>query len=167
MNGAYFKEKIVGLFKEIRKEHEVDSRMLCENGAICYMNGNDSTEFDWQANERLCEFMIFWKISEVGFIKVFVNKNGKAEWYVYNDGAWSPKASGSVQLVSEDEALTFAALMVVIADNKFLWDKNIDDLGWDVDTSSPLVHDYVCALGYDPDEEEEWWNEEYEDEESV
>ena len=164
MKATYFKEKIESLIADVRKQYPVDDDKLCDGGKIYYMNGNDSTEFDWSCNDRLCEFMVFWKESEVGFIKVFVYKSGKAEWYVYDDGAWKPKSEGRVQLVTEDEALTFAALMVVISDNKFLWDSKIDDLDWRIDTRSPSVHNYVCAMQYEPEEEDEWWLDDGDDE---
>lgn len=165
MNATYFKEKIEALFADVRKKYPVDDEKLCDGGKIYYMNGNDSTEFDWSVNDCLCEFMVFWKTSEVGYIKVSVNKSGVANWYVYDDGAWKPKASGNIQLVTEYEALTFAATMVVISDNKFLWDSKIDDLDWRIDTRSPIIHNYICAMQYDPEEEDEWWLDESDEDE--
>ena len=70
---------------------EVKAEELCDNGAIYYMNGNDGTAFDWSCNDRLCEFYKFYKSTEYGFIKVFVNKNGYLDGYLYKD---SGKANG-------------------------------------------------------------------------
>lgn len=37
-----------------------------------YMNGNDGSLFDWQANDRTCEFSRFYKSNQMGAIKVYV-----------------------------------------------------------------------------------------------
>ena len=66
---------------------EVKAEELCENGAVYYMNGNDGTQFDWSWNDNLCEFYKFYKSTEYGFIKVYVNKNGYLSGYLYkNEG---------------------------------------------------------------------------------
>ena len=62
MNGLEFKREIERIFKVARKMYpSITDDMLCNNGAIYYMNGNDSTEFDWNMNDRLCEFFVFHK----------------------------------------------------------------------------------------------------------
>ena len=58
--------QIVGIVNEIRKEYPVIGNEL--DGKIYYMNGNDGTDFDWEANDRLCEFMVFHE-NEYGYIK--------------------------------------------------------------------------------------------------
>ncbi len=47
----YIKSSIRDRFSEI-----TDS-MLIENGTIFYMNGNDGTNFDFDMNDRTCEFV--------------------------------------------------------------------------------------------------------------
>ena len=75
MNGYEFKREIERIFKVARNMcPNVTDEMLYTNGAIHYMNGNDSTPFDWNCNNRLCEFFIFHK-NEMGFIKAFVNSD--------------------------------------------------------------------------------------------
>lgn len=64
---------------------EIKAEELCENGAVYYMNGNDGTPFDWVFNDRLCEFYKFYKSTEYGFIKVFVDKSGYMRGYLYKD----------------------------------------------------------------------------------
>ena len=67
MNGYEFKREIERIFKVARNMcPNVTDEMLYTNGAIHYMNGNDSTPFDWNCNNRLCEFLIFHK-NEMGF----------------------------------------------------------------------------------------------------
>ena len=86
MNGYEFKREIEQIFKVARNMYpNVTDEMLDANGAIHYMNGNDSTPFDWNCNNRLCEFFIFHK-NGVGFIKANVNSNNKGEnWYWTDD----------------------------------------------------------------------------------
>ena len=74
MNGYEFKREIERIFKVARSMcPNITDDMLDSNGAIYYMNGNDSTPFDWNCNNRLCEFYVFHK-NEIGFIKAFVWK---------------------------------------------------------------------------------------------
>ena len=74
MNGRIIVNKVIEYIKKAREMFpEVTDDMLCGNGAIYYMNGNDGTEFDWEMNGRCCEFYLFYKETEMGFLKVFVN----------------------------------------------------------------------------------------------
>lgn len=63
MNGYEFKREIERIFKVARNMYpNVTDDMLDTNGAIYYMNGNDSTPFDWNCNNRLCEFLFSIKM---------------------------------------------------------------------------------------------------------
>ena len=133
MNGTEFKREIERIFSTARAMcPNITDDMLDTNGAIYYMNGNDGTPFDWDCNDRLCEFYIFHK-NEKGFIKAFVDRDNTVDIYIYEDGGWSPthKFSETLQNV---KAYSFAKLMNYIADEECLWDKPIDELDWDVDT---------------------------------
>ena len=133
MNGLEFKREIERIFKVARKMcPNITNDMLYNNGAIYYMNGNDGTEFDWNMNNRLCEFLVFHK-NEMGFIKAFVNMDNSINMYIYEDGGMKP----TYEFIEEMEGLkpgSFANLMNYIADEEDLWDNPIDDLDWDVDT---------------------------------
>ena len=62
MNGYEFKREIERIFRVARNMcPNITDAMLDANGAIHYMNSNDSTFFDWNCNNRLCEFFIFYK----------------------------------------------------------------------------------------------------------
>ena len=41
------------------KKYMIDKDSLEDHGTIFYMNGNDSTLFDFEMNDRLCEFGVF------------------------------------------------------------------------------------------------------------
>lgn len=82
-------DKIRDYFMEARKlMPEITDDMLCDEGdgeKIYYMNGNDGTSFDWFCNNRLCEFLMFYKSTEMGFIKVFVNSDDTITGYMYKE----------------------------------------------------------------------------------
>ena len=111
---------------------DITDDMLDTDGAIYYMNGNDSTSFDWYCNGRLCEFYMFHK-NECGFIKALVNADNTINVYVYEDGRISPTHSFTEKLETGLNAEDFAKIMNHIADERQLWDKPIDQLDWDVD----------------------------------
>lgn len=146
MNGLEFKREIERIFKVARKMYpSITDDMLCNNGAIYYMNGNDSTEFDWNMNDRLCEFFVFHK-NGYGFIKACVNKDNSIDMYIFEDGGMKP----TYKFTEEMEGLkssSFANLMNYIADDEDLWDRPIDELDWDIDTME-------C---YDISDEEEYY----------
>ena len=146
MNGLEFKREIERIFKVARKMYpSITDDMLCNNGAIYYMNGNDSTEFDWNMNDRLCEFFVFHK-NGYGFIKACVNKDNSIDMYIFEDGGIKP----TYKFTEEMEGLkssSFANLMNYIADDEDLWDRPIDELDWDIDTME-------C---YDISDEEEYY----------
>lgn len=133
MNGYEFKREIERIFKVARKIcPNITDDMLDNDGAIYYMNGNDSTKFDWYCNDRLCEFYVFHK-NEIGFIKAFVNKDNSINVYIYEDAGMKP----TYKFTEEMEGLkasSFAKLMNYIADEEDLWNQPIDKFDWDVDT---------------------------------
>ena len=110
MNGLEFKREIERIFKVARKMcPNITNDMLYNNGAIYYMNGNDGTEFDWNMNNRLCEFLVFHK-NEMGFIKAFVNMDNSIDMYIFEDGGMKP----TYKFTEEMEGLkssSFANLM--------------------------------------------------------
>lgn len=80
MNGYEFKREIERIFKVARNIMcpNVTDEMLDTNGAIHYMNGNDGTPFDWNCNNRLCEFILFHK-NGIGFIKAYVDSDNTVD----------------------------------------------------------------------------------------
>ena len=150
MNGYEFKRKIERIFKVARSMcPNITDDMLDSDGAIYYMNGNDSTPFDWNCNNRLCEFYVYHK-NEIGFIKAFVNSDNTISMYIYEDAGMSPTYKFKEEMENLD-ASSFANLMNYIADDNNLWDKPIDELDWDVDT----MECYDISEN-DDDEEEDW-----------
>lgn len=125
----------------------IPNEALDSNGAIIYANGNDSTPFDWQMNDRLCEFMQYWKNTEMGFIKFCINRNGSANIYIYDE--YARDEAGNIiydkqgkpepmyhpidkftreRFIPESTLRTLYRFMVIGADEKKLWDKPISEL---------------------------------------
>lgn len=150
MNGYEFKKEIERIFKVARDMcPNVTDDMLDTNGAIYYMNGNDSTPFDWNCNNRLCEFLIFHK-NEMGFIKVFVDSDNTIDVCIYEtDDAMKPTYKFTEEM-EKVKANSFANLMNYIADDNGLYDKPINELDWDIDTSE------CYDISETEDEEDEW-----------
>ena len=132
MNGYKFKEQIERVINIAREKYpSITNDMLYTNGSIYYMNGNDGTDFDWNCNDRLCEFYVFHK-NEMGFIKVCVNRNNSINVYIYEDGGIEPTYKFKEEL-KELESEDFAIIMNRIADKENLWDQPIDKLDWNID----------------------------------
>lgn len=75
-NGKTLIDKVMKVIEDTRKKYpQITDDMLYGRGAIYYMNGNDGTFFDWTVNDRCCEFFVFYRSTELGFIKLFVNSN--------------------------------------------------------------------------------------------
>lgn len=148
MNGYEYKREIERIFKIARNMcPNITDDMLDANGAIYYMNGNDSTPFDWNCNDRLCEFYVFHK-NEMGFIKAMVNRDNTIDMMIYEDAGMKPTYKFTEDM-DNLEASDFANLMNYITDEEKLWNRPIDTLDWDVDTSE-------CYNIDNSEEDEEW-----------
>lgn len=148
------------IINETRKKFpEVTNDILYDNGAIYYQNGNDGTDFDWKVNDCLCEFMVFYKKSEMGFIKLRVNRNGNIDIYVYNESAYTPKHQETVKnLLYSGDAQDLAATMYIIADKKKLYDTDIEKLDWK--TTPKEIRETIEEILTEHEEEEEYDDEE-------
>lgn len=118
----YIKSSIRDRFSEI-----TDS-MLIENGTIFYMNGNDGTNFDFDMNDRTCEFMSFYKSSNYGFFKVYVTRSGVIDGYAYLEEGHGEAIRLEPKHVGAEEAKEFARALQKYADGLKKWDCNIEDI---------------------------------------
>ena len=114
--------QIVEMVNNIREEYPIIGNEL--DGKIYYMNGNDGTDFDWDCNDRTCEFMVFNE-NEMGYIRLMVNRDNTITIYVYPDGEWNPtyelerKYEGSARALKNYLYRTF--------DMNGLWDESIEE----------------------------------------
>ena len=117
-------EKIKGVFAEIREKYQfITDEDLLENGVIYYMNGNDGTDFDWNANGNTSEFYMYHK-NEIGFIKLYVNKDDTYTAYVYPNGEMKAVETIKGDL-DEGDSLYLAALLYRKADREYIYDDDI------------------------------------------
>ena len=70
-------EKIIDYVDEKIDTFKVDRKSLVDSGGIFYMNGNDGTMFDYEENDRLCEFEVFYSSTNYCFLKMFIASNGE------------------------------------------------------------------------------------------
>lgn len=123
--------EVIKYFEDIRKQYpDITDDMLDTNGAIHYMNGNDGTDFDWEMNDRLCEFYVFHK-NEYGFIKVLVYKSGKMNGYVYLDNGFASAIEVEPRYMYVDDVETLYDAMFYGADYKNIWDEPIDNIDFE------------------------------------
>lgn len=107
---------------------EITDSMLIENGTIFYMNGNDGTNFDFDMNDRTCEFMSFYKSSNYGFFKVYVTRSGLIDGYAYLEEGHGEAIRLEPKHVGAEEAKEFARALQMYADNLKKWDCNIEEI---------------------------------------
>ena len=116
--------QIVGIVNEIRKEYPVIGNEL--DGKIYYMNGNDGTDFDWNANDHTSEFYMYHE-NEIGFIKLYVNNDDTYTAYVYPNGEM--RAVKTIKGDLEDgDSLYLAALLYRKADREYIYDAIIEEI---------------------------------------
>lgn len=138
--------QIVNIINEVREEYPIIGNEL--DGKIYYMNGNDGTAFDWNCNERVCEFMVFHE-NEMGYIKLMVYNDNLITIYVYADGGMYP--TKELERHYYKNPLELANFLYRTFDMNNLWDEPIGDyMDADCDGS---IH---WALLEDEWEEEEW-----------
>lgn len=123
---TYIMKIILEKFNEIARDKRISKADLLENGAIYYMNGNDGTDFDWEANNRTCEFMAFYKSSELGMAKLYVNTDGKIDGYFWNNEGRGEAEYIEAGNVEKEKAEEFKEFLEDNFDYKNKWDNIID-----------------------------------------
>lgn len=141
--------KIVNIINEVREEYPIIGNEL--DGKIYYMNGNDGTAFDWNCNERVCEFMVFHE-NEMGYIKLMVYKDNLITIYVYADGGMHP--TKELERHYDKNPLELANFLYRTFDMNNLWNEPIEDY-MDADCDG-WIHWALLE-----DEEDEWEDEEW------
>ena len=149
--GQQIIEKIKRVFAEIRKKYPlIADEDLHNNGAIFYMNGNDGTDFDWNANDRCCEFYMYHE-NEIGFIKLFVNKEDTYTAYVYPNGEMRAVETIKGDL-NEGDSLYFAALLYRKADREYIYDADINEIDFSYEPDEWELEE----MKNEYDEDDEW-----------
>lgn len=152
-NGLNMLKEIRDYFTEARKRMpEIKDEMILSEGQgelIYYMNGNDGTVFDFFENDRICEFMMFYKSTKCGFIQVFISDQGIINGYMYNEEprlSLMPMIELEPKKISQD-VYDLAALLYTIADKRCLYDAPVNELRFDyVLTNGERGEFYKCGM---------------------
>ena len=143
--------KIKAVFAEIREKYPlITDEDLHSNGAIFYMNGNDGTDFDWNANEHTSEFYMYHE-NEIGFIKLYVNNGDTYTAYVYPNGEMSATETIRGDL-NEGDSLYLAALLYRKADREYIYDEIIDEIDFSYEPDEWELQE----MKNEYDEDNEW-----------
>lgn len=149
--GQQIIEKIKGVFSEIREKYSyITDEDLYSNGAIFYLNGNDGTDFDWNANDHTSEFYMLHE-NEIGFIKLYVNKGDTYTAYVYPNGEMSAVETIKGEL-GKGDSLYLATILYRKADKEYIYDEIIDEIDFSYEPKEWEMRD--MNQEYDEDEEE-------------
>lgn len=119
-------KEVVNFIDEVRAQYP--DAEVCEGAEIGYYNGNDGTSFDWKCNDRLCEFGIGHKTSNLYTFKCFVYKSGKAVIFCYPRGEWETVATVTRELFDDYGAKCLYYHMERSYDDKGNWDCLLKDV---------------------------------------
>ena len=148
--------RILDQIKKIIKENiseylpGVKLNELEENGAVYYMNGKNGTEFDWLVNEHLPNFMVFYNDeNNLGAAKLSIYDDGGILLYIYGDKG--NKVVNEIKTsidVTEEEMFKLAVILKNEADDKRVWDANIDRINTDIEITDDKIAEFQNAKQY-------------------
>lgn len=148
--GQQIIEKIKEVFADIRKKYpQITDTDLLDNGAIYYMNGNDGTDFDWNANQNTSEFYMYHN-NEIGFIKLYVNVGDTYTAYVYPNGEMSAVDTIKGNL-NEGDSLYLATILYHKADKKYIYDEKITEIDFTYEPNGWELSEMNEAYEYNED----------------
>lgn len=97
------------------------------------MNGKNGTIFDWTMNEKLSDFMCFYKDGSCGAIKLRVNKDGSSKVYLYNYGKGQSFIDKELlQAFDKNEVYEVAIILNSVMDRNGVFDGAINDYNSDI-----------------------------------
>lgn len=120
---------------------QVKREDLENNGAVYYMNGKDGTEFDWYVNDKLPPFMVFYNDeANMGAARLLLFCDGAAVLYLYGENGKRLLTEVPLKLdVEEAEVFALAVLLKNAADEKAIWDEDIEVLAADEEPDDSAV----------------------------
>ena len=122
-------QKIVDVLEDARLKYEIEKEELERNGVIIYANGNDGTDFDWDVNNRSCEFGYGVKDGSVWAFKLLVDSSGDGTIYCYPHGEMKPVETIRTVLMDKYEAEELKNIMLETADGNMMWNCTLEELG--------------------------------------
>lgn len=123
---------------------------LEDNGAIFYMNGKNGTEFDWYVNNKISDFMMFYDDEDnMGAVKTTLYNNGSLLTYIYGErGKEVIKEIKSGIDITKEEALSLAVMLRNEADDKRIWDENIEKINTDSKPDNATIEEFLSRAHY-------------------
>ena len=118
---------------------------LEKNGAVFYMNGNNGTEFDWYVNDRLPAFMMFYNDADnLGAAKLMLFPDGNAVLYLYDEKGKRLLKEVSICIeAAEADIAALAAILRNEADDKGIWDADVEDICTDIEPGSDMLREFT------------------------
>lgn len=123
---------------------------LEDNGAVFYMNGKNGTEFDWYVNNKVSNFMMFYNDEDnLGAVKTTLCNNGALMIYVYGEkGKTIVQEIESYLDVTEEDILWIATMLRNEADDKGIWDENIEKIDTDSGPDAYKIEEFLANAQY-------------------
>lgn len=122
----------------------VKSGDLEKDGAIFYMNAQNGTEFDWFINDRFPFFMVFYNDKDnLGAVKLALYNTGEVQVYLYDEkGKKLVKMEKEYLDIDKTDMLKLAALLTREADDKKIWDANIDNIHVNIEITDDELREF-------------------------
>lgn len=122
----------------------VKSSELEDGGAVFYMNGQNGTEFDWYVNDRFPYFMVFYNDKDnLGAVKLALYNTGEVQVYLYGEqGKKLVKTEKGHLDIDKTDMLKLAAVLTYEADDKKIWDRNIDNIHVDTEITDDELREF-------------------------
>lgn len=117
---------------------------LEKNGKVYYMNGQNGTLFDYNMNEKLSDFMCFYKDGTCGIIKLRINKDGSSHIYLYKYGEKIPFIDKELHnQFNKDEIFNLAIILNKVMDENGIFDESINDYDFNIEISNKEIEEFL------------------------
>lgn len=122
----------------------VKSSELENDGAIFYMNAQNGTEFDWFVNDRFPFFMVFYNDKDnLGAVKLALYHTGEVRVYLYGEkGKDFVRMEKAYLDIDKTAMLKLAAVLTYQADDKKIWNGNIDNIHVDTEITDDELREF-------------------------
>lgn len=129
LNISFVKEAMESFLKDMN----VDKSRLYDNGAIYYMNGNDGTDFDFNCNDRACEFYMYWP-SEDGALKLLLSKDKIIMYYYPEEDPYNHELLVKRDIPNNNDYDLYEVCTYLYGsyDRKNIYDEKVEN--WELET---------------------------------
>ena len=140
--------KIENKMDELLAANGINKSVLLHGGNVIYANGNDGTDFDWMANNRLCEFETYYNDEDqYGACKILVQKDGGIYCVTWGDNGHAPAVVHEEDnFIDSDTALRLAAFMYAIADTEDKYDLPLSQLDINRRMNNDMLTDFELLV---------------------